>query len=342
MPNSICNCQSPFYKINTIPMVITTRGQLVEELMFKTITKKPINASDLRPRSTFPVYDPAFDGPLTDLDGPRRELLHRRFLLNQSNASIRRTTGTQTPDPVLPVPTMLKPYNRNPLTIHIASHTGSEVRGEGNNVPPVRRRRISRRRFRRGRPMCRSCNTILRHQSAAGGFHDGDFVGVDLCVDPVMLHPAQAHASFGFVPLLPSVRRQGICQIEPTEKPVNPQAYPSVPQIIAPAEKYDENFKKRTHFPASHYTPSTSPLKNWLPLAPNPFSPDRLTAYSAMNESRQRASHLGSFHYPVFQFAFRFNLSSQSLILWPVGLQNDRHKKSGRSKNLPPIFTRDL
>ncbi len=114
------------------------------------MTKKPINASDRDP-----VIDPAFDG----LDGPRRELLYRRFLLNQSNASIRRTTGTQTPDPVLPVPTMLKPYNRNPLTIHIASHTGSEVRGEGN---------------------------LMRRRSGNAGFHDGDFVGVDLCVDPII------------------------------------------------------------------------------------------------------------------------------------------------------------
>ncbi len=79
-----------------------------------TMTKKQINASDRASHS------------------PLRKLLYRRFLLNQSNASIRRTTGTQTPDPILPVPTMLKPYNRNPLTIHIASHTGSEVRGEGN------------------------------------------------------------------------------------------------------------------------------------------------------------------------------------------------------------------
>ncbi len=102
-------------------MVITTRGQLVEEVVFKTMTKKLINASD---RET--------------LAGRRPE--YRRFLLNQSNASIRRTTGTQTPDPVLPVPTMLKPYNRNPLTIHIASHTGSEVRGEGN----LMRRRSTR------------------------------------------------------------------------------------------------------------------------------------------------------------------------------------------------------
>ncbi len=96
----------------------------------------------------------------------RRRLKYRRPPLNQSNASIRRTTGTQTPDPVLPVPTMLKPHNRNPLTIHIASHTGSEVRGEGN---------------------------LIRHPSAAGGFHDADFVGVDLCVDPlitILHHPS--------------------------------------------------------------------------------------------------------------------------------------------------------
>ncbi len=123
-----------------------------------TMPKIQINASD--PRS-------GQRSGLTDLDGPWRELLHKRFLPNQSNASSRRTTRTQTPDPVLPVPTMPNYQNTNPLTIFSASHTGSEVRGEGNNAPPARKRWISRRRFRRGRPMCRPCNTLMRHPSAA-------------------------------------------------------------------------------------------------------------------------------------------------------------------------------
>ncbi len=104
-----------------------------------TMTKKQINACDRAAQAHDKLY-------------------YRKSLSNQSNASIRRTTGTQAPDPILPVPTMLKPYNRNPLTIHIASHTGSEVRGEGKlqfplsgvrnpfltlfNAPSVRRRRV--------------------------------------------------------------------------------------------------------------------------------------------------------------------------------------------------------
>ncbi len=119
---------------------------------------------------------------------------------------------------------MLKPYNRNPLTIHIASHTGSEVRGEGKlisglsgqrscpsmwavddhicpslhscNAPsfrrrrvipdlPVRRRRISRRRCRRGRPMCRSCNTILRHPTATADLLTESLAAI--CVAPSKL-----------------------------------------------------------------------------------------------------------------------------------------------------------
>ncbi len=100
------------YNLTTKPMVITTRGQLVEEVMFMTVTKN---------RSTLPVGQPKPED---------------RFYINYRNQTIvtrpKMTARTQTPDPVLPVSNMPKSQTMNPLTMVFPSHTGRRIRGEGN------------------------------------------------------------------------------------------------------------------------------------------------------------------------------------------------------------------